>query len=351
MREKSLDSAKKNIDNVDINKDRLGYELYSNGVAIEIVNVWDDSLESETFNETRQLLDDWDMELQNLGDPKPPHFDKVNNVVKSNNHISERFYADESIKEWALLMPSARALYYLTHLGVKNLPSGMPISENMTRFMREMDDGIGIRTRKRVASGLIKRTISGKDDVRCLSLACGAADLMLETLASSGKKSKLMLIDIDDDALSMARSIALDNSLVEGQDYFIDNNNLIHSMIRSDSLVKQIGEGSQDVVEAIGINEYFSLPLAIKFLSNAYRFVKPGGSLITANMLSDRNQMQINKSAIGWPKIYPRSIEQIIEMIQAAGLPLENTKITIPNDGIYAIIEITKVGGSLEDAV
>lgn len=332
------------------NKNIFDKEVIFN-VMVENLQVWDESQGSETYPETKQLLDQWDNELQQLDNPQPPVFDKKNRIVESNNHISERFYNDRSIEEWALLMPSARALYYLTHLDVKNLPSGQPISENMTRFMRDMDDGIGIRTRKRVASWLVSERIKQADgESKCLSLACGAADLMLETLASSKQNAKLTLVDIDDDALSMARSIAKEQNLQEGEDYCIKNSNLIYSMVRSDELVKQVGEQSQQVVDAIGINEYFSLPIATRFLSNAYRCVKPGGSLITANMLSTRSQMQINKTAIGWPKVYPRSTDEIVNMIEAAGLPLEHTRITIPNDGIYAVVEITRPNGTVENA-
>lgn len=325
--------------------------IHPSGVSIEKIIVWDESQKSETFLETRQMLDDWDAELRAFDDPKPPIFDKYNQIIEPKNPVSERFYSDSSIQEWGLLMPSARALYYLTHLDVKTLPSGQPISDNMTRFMREMDDGIGIRTRKRIASKLVLDKIrNAHGEVRCLSLACGAADLMLETLAASGHKANLTLVDTDDDALSMARAIATDQRLIENKDYFIEKTNLINSMVRSDKFVKQIGEESQQVVDAIGINEYFSVPIATKFLANAYRCVKPGGSLITANMLSGRTQMQINKTAIGWPKIYPRSTDDIIDMIYKAGLPLKHTKIIIPDDGIYAVIEISKPDEMLNNA-
>lgn len=313
------------------------------GFVIERLAVPDESQESDTFSETRRLLNQWDSELQQFENPQPPIFDKINHVVEPKNPVSERFYQDKSIQEWALLMPSARALYYLTHLGINSLPSGQPISEDMTRFMREMDDGIGIRTRKRIASEIVQNKIrQSNGHSNCLSLACGAADLMIEAIAGTKAGALLTLVDFDEDILSMARSIAAEEGLNEGADYNVYNRNLVTSMIRSDDFVKEIGEQSQLVVDAIGINEYFSIRLATKFLENAYRCVEPGGSLITANMLSNRSQMQINKTAIGWPKLYPRSIDEIIEMVKAAGLPIENVTIRIPEDGVYAVIEITK---------
>lgn len=317
--------------------------MHTSGAMIEKVKVPDESQTSDTFISTRMLLNKWDDELLQTDNPLPPYINKGDSIIESRNPVSERFYKDKSIQEWALLMPSARALFYLTHLNTQILPSGQPISEIMTRFMREMDDGIGIRTRKRIALKVVNDTIKqANESIQCLSLACGAADLMLEVLAASEKEILLTLVDIDDDALSMARSIATANGLKEGSNYNIEKINLLHAMVRSDKFVYQLGEKSQDVVDAIGINEYFSLSIATRFLVNAYRCVKPGGLLITANMLSDRSQMQINKLAIGWPKLYPRSVDDIVIMLQNAGLPIEHTKIIIPEDGIYAMIEIRR---------
>lgn len=314
------------------------------GTTIERVIVDDPSEHSETFLQTRQQLDMWNEQLQEMTDPLPPVFDKENHIIVPRNEISEEFYKDPSIVEWALLMPSARALYYLTHLDSKALPSGQPVSSVMTHFMREMDDGIGIRTRKNIASERIAKSIEGLygEPAYCLSLACGAADLMLETVAKFQQNTHLTLVDVDPDALNMARTIADSQGLKEGENYTIEQENLIYTMIRSDDLVQKVGEESQQVVDAIGINEYFSDEIATRFLRNAYRCVKQGGSLVTANMLDDRPQMQINKTAIGWPNVYPRSVDAIMAMLEKAGLPLECTTITIPEDGIYAVVEVVK---------
>jgi SAM-dependent methyltransferase len=314
------------------------------GYVVERVIVPDESKESETSPETKKLLDGWDEELRQTMGCLPPLFDKEKQLVIPRNQISEQFYSDKSIQEWALLMPSAKALFYLTHLDAKTLPSGQDISENMTRYMREMDDGIGIRSRKQIALEIVKDKLKqSSNGSQCLSLACGAADLMVEALsATNNKKAALTLVDIDDDILNLARSLAGNENLIEGQDYYIKNRNLITSMVMSGNFVDEIGEQTQLIVDAIGINEYFSDRISTKFLANAYRCVQPGGSLITANMLSNRPQLFINKIAIGWPKLYPRSVTEIANILELAGLPLKSTKIRIPEDGVYAVIEVTK---------
>lgn len=339
----------------------ISIERRPNGVTIERVSVWDESEGSETFPETRRQLDVWDSELASMDHPLPPVFHKETRTVTPRNPISEIIYKEKCIQEWGNLMPTAQALHYLTHSDETVLPSGEPISENMKRFMREMDDGIGIRTRKAIAYEIVKKTLeSSSDGAQCLSLACGAADLMLEAVSETYGRAFLHLVDYDDETLRLAEINAENEGLVLGENYeFVgvvadeaDHDkkeagrrlrDLRRSMIATNTLVRYLGENSQRVVDAIGINEYFSDKAAMKFLANAYATVEPGGVLVTANMLKSRPQMLINKLAIGWTDdVKPRSLDELMAMLESAGLPLNCTTFTIPEDGIYAVMRITK---------
>jgi hypothetical protein len=331
--------------------------LHPSGVEVNYVSVFDESQRSETAEMNGVTLDAWDELLAQNSAALPPIFDHDMQTVTPRNSVSEQFYSLAGTQEWGLLMPSARALYYLTHLDDTILPSGQRFAPKATEFMRDMDDGIGIRTRKRIASEIVRGyIIHAEDDVQCLSLACGAADLMLETIATTNNRVFLRLVDTDDASLDLARRIAEDEGLVEGVNYEIvgvsssshpektaAQRNLLRSMVASNSLVKTLGYESQRVVDAIGINEYFDDKTAARFLANAYSCVEPGGVLLTSNMLNDRSQMNINQVAIGWQNIIkPRSIDDLVAMVQSAGLPLEQTRLVIPEDGIYAVIEVRK---------
>lgn len=323
---------------------------YVDGVLVEHVRVFDESQLSPTAIETRGLLDEWDRELAG-SDALPPLFDYENGRVIARNPMSAFLYDGyPDLEEWGLLMPSARALHYLTHLDEVSMPSGALISEHMRQFVVDSYDGIGIRSRKRVAGALIGahlgENLAGGE---CVSLACGAADLMLEQIANDQNHS-LTLVDIDDLSLDLAAKNAAQLGLQRGTDYRVldaditgDNSdrNLVRSMIRSDSLVQRLGAGSQRVAEALGINEYFPDRLAARFLANSYKLVAPGGMLVTSNMLADRPQMNVNRLVAGWTsQVKPRSVRQIIDMLRKAGLPLEKSQITIPEDGVYAVITV-----------
>jgi hypothetical protein len=59
-------------------------------------------------------------------------------------------------------------------------------------------------------------------------------------------------------------------------------------------------------------------------------------------MLSSRPELAFNQRGIGWPKIYPRSLEGIAGIAAAADMPLDKMTVTVPEDGVYAVVEIKK---------
>ena len=77
------------------------------------------------------------------------------------------------------------------------------------------------------------------------------------------------------------------------------------------------------------------------FLQNAYRLVKPGGSLIVGNMLDTHPQLGFTLNVIQWPHIQPRSIDEMMGIFDRAELDGKTDVYTTP-DGAYAIYRITK---------
>lgn len=98
------------------------------------------------------------------------------------------------------------------------------------------------------------------------------------------------------------------------------------------------------MVDALGIFEYFDDQRSVLFLKNAYRLVRPGGVMVAANMLSDRPELAFNQRGIGWPKIFLRSREELKQLVVRAGVPVDCMAMTIPEDGVYAVVEMRKRG-------
>jgi len=318
--------------------------LDPNGLRINEVSVDDGYQRSSRDKLTRRLIQST--------------LDKYNDDLASNPNITidsernpARDYLDSiaTVAAWKQMMPSAMALYPLQRPDERKLPEGTRVDALSRQLFRHSLDAIGIRTRAKIMERIAIDQIKSSDseEVSWVSLACGAAVPVLDAMSTlreqdSDKNVHLTLVDYDPTALNFAEFLANKQGLVAEEDYTIEKANLIREMIVSDGFVKSHGEESFDMVDMLGIFEYFDKDMSAKMLQNAYRLVKPGGVLVLGNMLDTHRNLDLNQRAIGWPSIKPRSIDEITEILNQAGVPLESTEAFIPQDGVYAVVSIEK---------
>lgn len=262
-----------------------------------------------------------------------------------NNVFSEAVYAAPGMHEWRRdLVPTAMALYPLYRPDSTHLPSGGEIDEATRDFFTNALDSIGIRTRGALMASVSSRYINHEGTTRWVSLACGAAVPVLDALRQSGADDdvRIELVDIDTTALDFAQALAEDQGMKQDEQFVRHQRNLVKDMIIADTLVQDFGENSAQLVDALGIFEYFSDRASVPFLKNSYRLVDEGGALVIANMLDTHPNLDFNQRCIGWPKIYPRSPEEILSLVERAGIPLDKVSFMVPEDGVYAVLEIKK---------
>jgi SAM-dependent methyltransferase len=276
----------------------------------------------------------------------PP--DVVEGRLQARNGVSAWIYSAPGMREWRQdLVPTARALFPMQRPESTHLPSGGEIDSESRSFFLDALDSIGIRTRAALMQEVVgSRTRALREDgaegtLSWVSLACGAAVPVLDALAELDTgQVHLWLVDMDPAALAFAVELAAEQDLLEGRDLTVLQRNLVSAVVVRDTLVSEIGEGTVAVVDALGIFEYFADASCVRLLRNAYRMLRPGGTLVVANMLSDRREIDFNQRGIGWPKIYPRTIEQVLALVERAGLPLDRTTVTVPQDGVYAVLDV-----------
>jgi hypothetical protein len=78
---------------------------------------------------------------------------------------------------------------------------------------------------------------------------------------------------------------------------------------------------------------------AKSFLAAAFSYVAPGGSLILGNMLNSHPHLDFTLHVVEWPHIQPRSIDEVVEIIQGSGIGSNEygLDIYVPDDGVYAV--------------
>lgn len=251
--------------------------------------------------------------------------------------------SNETINAWMDMMPSAMALYPLQRPDEKYLPNGVKVSAEARNLFRHSQDAVGIRSRAQIMKELVSENAQ-KGDIDWLSLACGAAVPVLDAVRELPETTdaKLTLVDFDPQALEFARTLATDQGLMPEKDFHIEASNLVKDLIFKDNFIEKHGEESFDMVDMLGIFEYFDEERGAKLLQNAYRLVKPGGKMIIGNMLDTHPTLELNQRAVGWPGIKPRSLEEISQIVEQAGIEGDNVDVYIPQDGVYAVLEIKK---------
>jgi cyclopropane fatty-acyl-phospholipid synthase-like methyltransferase len=107
---------------------------------------------------------------------------------------------------------------------------------------------------------------------------------------------------------------------------------------------REAEDGSLDAIDALGLWEYLTDKQAVAFLRTLYPKLKPGASMIVSNMLQSRPHPQYNQRAVGWPDLYMRTEEDMLRIVEQAGIPTQNVRLTYAEDGVYVVMEITRVG-------
>lgn len=254
------------------------------------------------------------------------------------------FHSRPALEEWRCeLVPSALSLWAIQYPLAERLISGAMMDGNSRLWFIHANDARGVRSRAKVMGDIASALLKQNQNGNWISLACGAAVPVLRTIHSGQCQSQsltLRLIDFDKNSLNFARGLASKYGLREGRHFHVLQRNLIKRMILSDKLVKELGEQSAELVDALGIFEYFIASDAVNFLRHAVRLVKPGGVLIISNMLSSSPQMAFVLRCIGWSDIHPRSLKELRDILVEAGIDLRDVTVTLPDDGVYAVMEI-----------
>lgn len=277
-----------------------------------------------------------------MGEKMEPNSDLVG-FDPSSNPAWEWFYGPEgsSMQKWRELIPSAMALYPMQRLDdmQRVFPSGWEVDDRAKEIFYNMLDSIAIRTRAEImkASMFAQAQQSEANELNVVSLGSGAAvaetDVALKIQKELGKTLHMQFFDIDSEVLAFgkeyARRVGLDMSTITQKHA---------NYLRALALPAE----SQDFVDVLGLWEYLEHDECVNLLKKSYRLLAPGGTFIASNMLEGRKQFLFNQRGIGWWTLHDRSSDELIEIAHQAGIDTRNVTLTIPEDGVYAVMEIQK---------
>jgi len=152
--------------------------------------------------------------------------------------------------------------------------------------------------------------MNSSDTVRMLSVACGSAEAVIETVKiykDRGVRIEVTLLDIDQSALSYAEEKAKEYGV-------LDQLTFIRSSAKN--IEKRI-KGKFDVVEMLGFLDYQSQSKAVKLIERLRNLLVPGGYFLTCNIMKNP-EMFFLRWVISWPMLY-RDEEEIGSIMHSAG--------------------------------
>ena len=186
---------------------------------------------------------------------------------------------------------------------------------------------------KRELLTAIEQVKERKSEINLMSLGCGSARAIVEVLAQVNGilPIKTKLIDINRGAISFSKKLATIynvNQIEWHQDY-------------AQNLEKYCNDFQPDIVEMIGLLDYYSDEQAIDLLRKIYKVLSPGGWLITCNIRSNLERPFVTKT-VNWPMIY-RSPKQLASILIEAGFRVEYLKIIYEPLKIHGVAIAQKV--------
>lgn len=167
-----------------------------------------------------------------------------------------------TIAQWFKLIPRAVALDIIYDPEKGRLCNGVVLDEESISWFKNIDDAIGIRSRAAVLRELLQHEADNAGCLAVASLACGAAQPVLETMAEllrdvRSADSSVTLVDLDRESLAMAAGLA-DRHGIADRVTTVTRNILGLNGIDVDPSPhhETSGRVGYDVVEALGFLEY-----------------------------------------------------------------------------------------------
>jgi len=194
---------------------------------------------------------------------------------------------------------------------------------------RYLYNAIDVRNRLRLVEQELQHLIlliaKQSIPVRVVSVGCGSARAVIESIASLNGRVRvdLSLIDISRNALTFAEILASQLGINPSTYRDFAQNIAKYSLNRP------------HIVEMVGLLDYIANKEAVPLISEIFKTIVPGGYLVTCNIVPNLEQGFVTKG-IRWKMIYRRP-EQLAQLLIEAGFSPSNIRLIITPLGIHSL--------------
>ena len=193
-----------------------------------------------------------------------------------------------------------------------------------------------VRNRLAIVRALVKsyaaRYVRAQGSANIVSVASGSARAVIEALDELGdRRVRALMTDMSRNALDYSRALA-DSMGVSEQ--------MAWQRVLAHKFHTKLDGFSPDLVEMVGLLDYFTVEDAQALLRNIYAALPNGGVLITANVLPNP-EMRWPEVMADWGMVY-KTVPEFQAMAYGAGF--EQVEVLVEPIGIHAIMVCHKHG-------
>lgn len=238
--------------------------------------------------------------------------------------IGSIFYdgSSETLKRLRQGAASFMALDVIYHHKFGTIPG---FEGALTDFWLKFRNPGAIRNRHKVSKQLLSEAIRGRIStnrtIRLLSVACGSARAVVETIRdfeeSENIKFDVTLIDLDQSALDYANKLVIEYGLKSS----------FHTLKMSASELESLGQSNFDVIEMLGFLDYRVFPKAVALITRLRGMLNEGGIFLTCNILPNPEARFI-RYTVAWPMVY-RSPVDLAKILIAAGFDSDEIRLVV----------------------
>jgi SAM-dependent methyltransferase len=196
-----------------------------------------------------------------------------------------------------------------------------------------------VKNRLKIVESLLevefKRLEMDRRPTRMLNLGGGSSRAVIQTLARLSAEAPLQLsvttIDKDPSALELGRKIAAEHGVSR---YF----NWVEGNVKN--LPSLTPPSGADLVEMVGLLDYFNNEAALRLLSDIRNAMVAGGVFITANVTPNPEMRFVRN--VGWPEMHYKTAADLRALFNIAGFDLSTWRCLKEPMGVHLICVIKK---------
>ncbi|MBX4204978.1 MAG: methyltransferase domain-containing protein [Candidatus Doudnabacteria bacterium] len=177
-----------------------------------------------------------------------------------------------------------------------------------------------IRNRLKIVEMVLENEIAERkkksNALQIYNIGGGSSRAIIQVVSRELTESNLQIrvttVDRDKKALELGRKIALDHN-IEGLFTWIEGD--------ARNLENLVDANNADVVEMVGLLDYFDFDGSIQLIKQIRNCLKPGGLFIVANVHPNSESKFVEN--VGWPKMFYKTAEEMGRILSAAGFKEE----------------------------